>query len=105
MSGATPSGAAATSSRSRWFQALALWKAAVFCEAIYGRYIRGELAAEDTNAARFEQGPLLAETALASSALETTPQLGRTRRLRSPGTKAFSLATVESTLLGSLQVE
>ena len=39
-----------------WFQALALWKAAVFCEAIYGRYIRGELAAEDTNAARFEQG-------------------------------------------------
>jgi aminoglycoside phosphotransferase (APT) family kinase protein len=48
-----------------WFQALALWKAAVFCEAIYGRYIRGELAAEDTKAARFEQGvPLLAETAL-----------------------------------------
>jgi aminoglycoside phosphotransferase (APT) family kinase protein len=48
-----------------WFQALALWKAAVFCEAIYGRFIRGELAAEDTNAARFEQGvPLLAETAL-----------------------------------------
>ena len=49
-----------------WFQALALWKAAVFCEAIYGRFIRGELAAEDTGAARFEQGvPLLAETALA----------------------------------------
>jgi aminoglycoside phosphotransferase (APT) family kinase protein len=49
-----------------WFQALALWKAAVFCEAIYGRYIRGELAAEDTKAARFEQGvPLLAQTALA----------------------------------------
>jgi aminoglycoside phosphotransferase (APT) family kinase protein len=48
-----------------WFQALALWKAAVFCEAIYGRFIRGELSAEDTNAARFEQGvPLLAETAL-----------------------------------------
>ena len=49
-----------------WFQALALWKAAVFCEAIYGRFIRGELAAEDTGAARFERGvPLLAETALA----------------------------------------
>jgi aminoglycoside phosphotransferase (APT) family kinase protein len=48
-----------------WFQALALWKAAVFCEAIYGRFIRGELAAEDTGAARFERGvPLLAETAL-----------------------------------------
>ena len=49
-----------------WFQALALWKAAVFCEAIYGRFIRGELSAEDKGAARFEQGvPLLAETALA----------------------------------------
>jgi aminoglycoside phosphotransferase (APT) family kinase protein len=50
-----------------WFEALALWKAAVFCEAIYGRYVRGELSAEDTLAARFEQGvPLLAETALAT---------------------------------------
>jgi aminoglycoside phosphotransferase (APT) family kinase protein len=48
-----------------WFQALALWKAAVFCEAIYGRYVRGELAAEDANAVRFELGvPLLARTAL-----------------------------------------
>ncbi len=49
-----------------WFQALALWKAAVFCEAIYGRFIRGELAAEDSYASRFEAGvPLLAETAAA----------------------------------------
>src|SRR6185312_13676043 len=49
-----------------WFEALALWKAAVFCEAIYGRYVRGELAAEDTLAARFEHGvPLMAQTALA----------------------------------------
>jgi aminoglycoside phosphotransferase (APT) family kinase protein len=49
-----------------WFQALALWKAAVFCEAIYGRFIRGELSAEDGHAARFEMGvPLLAQTALA----------------------------------------
>ena len=48
-----------------WFEALALWKAAVFCEAIYGRYIRGELGAEDTRAAIFEQAvPLLARTAL-----------------------------------------
>jgi aminoglycoside phosphotransferase (APT) family kinase protein len=47
-----------------WFEALALWKAAVFCEAIYGRYVRGELAAEDKRAARFELGvPYLAETA------------------------------------------
>lgn len=48
-----------------WFEALALWKAAVFCEAIYGRFTRGELGAEDSRAALFEHGvPLLAETAL-----------------------------------------
>ena len=47
-----------------WFEGLALWKAAVFCEAIYGRYVRGELGAEDTRAARFEQGvPYLADAA------------------------------------------
>ena len=50
-----------------WFEALALWKAAVFCEAIYGRYVRGELGAEDTRAARFEEGvPYLAEAAAAA---------------------------------------
>jgi len=47
-----------------WFEALALWKAAVFCEAIYGRFVRGELGREDERAARFEQGvPYLAEAA------------------------------------------
>ena len=47
-----------------WFEALALWKAAVFCEAIYGRYVRGELGAEDRRAALFEQGvPALAAAA------------------------------------------
>jgi aminoglycoside phosphotransferase (APT) family kinase protein len=46
-----------------WFEALALWKAAVFCEAIYGRYIRGELG-EAPQAARFEEGvPHLVEAA------------------------------------------
>jgi aminoglycoside phosphotransferase (APT) family kinase protein len=50
-----------------WFEALALWKAAIFCEAIYGRYVRGELGAEDTRAARFEQGvPYLAQAAAAA---------------------------------------
>ncbi len=49
-----------------WFEALALWKAAIFCEAIYGRFTRGELGAEDTGAAAFERAvPLMAETALA----------------------------------------
>jgi aminoglycoside phosphotransferase (APT) family kinase protein len=48
-----------------WFEALALWKAAVFCEAIYGRFSRGELGPEDTRAALFEHAvPLLARTAL-----------------------------------------
>jgi aminoglycoside phosphotransferase (APT) family kinase protein len=26
-----------------WFRALALWKGAIFCEAIYGRFLRGEM--------------------------------------------------------------
>ena len=48
-----------------WFQALALWKAAIFCEAIYGRFVRGELAAEDAYAIRFETGvPRMAAKAL-----------------------------------------
>ena len=47
-----------------WFEGLALWKAAVFCEAIYGRFVRGELGAEDERASRFEEGvPYLAEAA------------------------------------------
>ena len=51
-----------------WFEALALWKAAVFCEAIYGRFTRGELGAEDTRAAAFEHSvPLMAETAALAS--------------------------------------
>jgi len=51
-----------------WFEGLALWKAAVFCEAIYGRYVRGELGAEDERAARFEQGvPYLADAAAAAT--------------------------------------
>ena len=49
-----------------WFEGLALWKAAVFCEAIYGRFTRGELGAEDARAAAFETAvPLMAETAAA----------------------------------------
>jgi aminoglycoside phosphotransferase (APT) family kinase protein len=38
-----------------WFEALAWWKASIFCEAIYGRYVRGELG-EAPQAARFEEG-------------------------------------------------
>ena len=41
---ATPSAAAAPSARSAWYEVLALWKAAVFCEGLYGRYLHGETA-------------------------------------------------------------
>ena len=57
--------------RLAWFEALALWKAAVFCEAIYGRYIRGELG-EAPLAARFEEGVPRLVTA-ARAALDRDP--------------------------------
>ena len=48
-----------------WFVGFALWKAAVFCEAIYGRHLRGEPAAGDASAEIFRDGvPLMAEGAL-----------------------------------------
>jgi aminoglycoside phosphotransferase (APT) family kinase protein len=48
-----------------WFVSFALWKAAVFCEAIYGRYVRGELGAGDDEAAIFERAvPLMAAGAV-----------------------------------------
>lgn len=46
-----------------WFETLALWKAAVFCEAIYGRFLRGELD-HDPFAERLGDGvPVLARAA------------------------------------------
>ena len=45
-----------------WYEALALWKAAVFCEALYGRYLRGERG--DAWAASLDEGvPRLLEAA------------------------------------------
>lgn len=45
-----------------WYEALALWKAAVFCEAIYGRHVRGERGADDPFGASLERGvPALLE--------------------------------------------
>src|SRR5436189_5239335 len=49
-------GAAATSRRCRGSRPSRSGKAAVFCEAIYGRYVRGELTAGDERASRFEEG-------------------------------------------------
>jgi aminoglycoside phosphotransferase (APT) family kinase protein len=48
-----------------WYRALALWKSAVFCEAIYGRYLRGETSAPFA-AALGDGIPALAEAAAAA---------------------------------------
>jgi aminoglycoside phosphotransferase (APT) family kinase protein len=56
-----------------WFEALALWKAAVFCEAIYGRFERGELTSGDASAAAFEH----IVPALAAAASARLSELGR----------------------------
>lgn len=54
--------------RLAWYEALALWKAAVFCEAIYGRYLRGERP-HDRFAASLDAGvPRLLEVAQDSAA-------------------------------------
>ncbi len=47
-----------------WYEALALWKAAIFCEALYGRHLRGER--DDSWAASLDEGVprLLDEAAL-----------------------------------------
>jgi aminoglycoside phosphotransferase (APT) family kinase protein len=45
-----------------WYEALALWKATVFCEALHGRYLRGER--DDAWAASLDEGvPRLLELA------------------------------------------
>ena len=41
-----------------WYQVLALWKAAVFCEAIYSRWLAGERPGDTTFAPRLEAGVL-----------------------------------------------
>jgi aminoglycoside phosphotransferase (APT) family kinase protein len=45
-----------------WYQAFALWKAAVFCEAIYKRFLRGERA-DDWSASLCDGVPRLLEVA------------------------------------------
>ncbi len=56
-----------------WYESLALWKAAVFCEAIYGRYLRGERGDDDAFGASLGDGvPQLLDGA--SAALD---RLGR----------------------------
>jgi aminoglycoside phosphotransferase (APT) family kinase protein len=47
-----------------WYEALALWKSAVFCEAIYGRYLRGERGDDDPFGRSLERGvPALLDAA------------------------------------------
>ncbi len=53
-----------------WYQALALWKAAIFCEAIYTRWLRGERPHDATFAPTLEAGvPRLLEQAKGYAAL------------------------------------
>jgi aminoglycoside phosphotransferase (APT) family kinase protein len=47
-----------------WYEVLALWKAVVFCEGLYGRYLRGETA-EPWTASLREGVPALARAAAA----------------------------------------
>ncbi|MFD7407798.1 phosphotransferase family protein [Streptomyces sp. NPDC059866] len=52
-----------------WYQTLALWKAAIFCEAIYTRWLRGERPHDRTFGPSLEAGvPHLLETAAAHAA-------------------------------------
>jgi aminoglycoside phosphotransferase (APT) family kinase protein len=54
-----------------WYEALALWKSAVFCEAIYGRYLRGERGDDDPFGRALERGvPALLEAAAAAASRE-----------------------------------
>jgi aminoglycoside phosphotransferase (APT) family kinase protein len=54
-----------------WYEALALWKSAVFCEALYGRYLRGER--DDEWAASLAEGvPTL--LAVAADRLHSAPR-------------------------------
>jgi aminoglycoside phosphotransferase (APT) family kinase protein len=53
-----------------WYKALALWKAAIFCEAIYTRWLRGERPGDDFAPGLTEGVPLLLEQA--SAALDGT---------------------------------
>lgn len=48
----------------RWYQALAMWKAAVFCEAIYTRWRNGERPGDEFAPTLAEGVPALAEEAL-----------------------------------------
>ncbi|MGY3203765.1 phosphotransferase family protein [Streptomyces sp. TE5632] len=52
-----------------WYQTLALWKAAIFCEAIHTRWLRGERPHDRTFGPSLETGvPLLLEAAAAHAA-------------------------------------
>ena len=55
-----------------WYEALALWKAAIFCEAIYTRWLRGERPDDTTFAPSLEAGVprLLDQAARAAERLD-----------------------------------
>ncbi|MFJ6248470.1 MULTISPECIES: phosphotransferase family protein [unclassified Streptomyces] len=58
-----------------WYQALALWKAAIFCEAIYARWQRGERPHDTDFGPSLETGvPRLLATAAQYAGLISTPR-------------------------------
>ncbi|MGW1298028.1 phosphotransferase family protein [Streptomyces sp. NPDC002533] len=58
-----------------WYQTLALWKAAIFCEAIYTRWRRGERPHDTTFGPSLEAGvPRLLERAAQYAGLTATPR-------------------------------
>lgn len=58
-----------------WYQAFALWKAAVFCEAIYTRWLKGERPDDHTFGPSLEHGvPRLAQAALEYAQLRRARQ-------------------------------
>ncbi|MFB6837022.1 phosphotransferase family protein [Streptomyces sp. NPDC056361] len=59
-----------------WYQALALWKAAIFCEAIYTRWRRGERPNDTVFGPSLETGvPRLLEMAAQHAGLASTPRI------------------------------
>lgn len=58
-----------------WYQSLALWKAAIFCEAIYARWRRGERPSDTVFGPSLEAGvPRLLEMAAQYSGLAANPR-------------------------------
>ena len=68
-----------------WYQALALWKAAIFCEAMYTRWLDGERPGDNGFAPTLKEGVpvLLGEAAKAAGIVEPLRETGQLNWRRS----------------------